>query len=133
MESALAESHATGSQVHPALRQRMLNRAATFAEGVQPPKQFPARRRSSMLSDFSDTRRSLHSSTENLLKSDGRSETNNLASSDEPTHWISIPIVAAIVPAVVGLTYENGAAVATDVLLLALASWFLHWCVRVPW
>ena len=57
----------------------------------------------------------------------------NLASSDEPSHWVLLPIVAAIVPAVVGLTHENGAAVATDMLMLALASWFLHWCVRVPW
>ena len=58
---------------------------------------------------------------------------DHFASPDEPTHWISIPVLAAIVPAVVGLTFENGATIATDILMLALASWFLHWCVRVPW
>jgi len=57
----------------------------------------------------------------------------NALATDEPTYWISVPVVAAIVPAVVGLTYENGAAIATDLLILGMAAWFLHWCVSVPW
>ncbi|CAO2649608.1 Nn.00g069930.m01.CDS01 [Neocucurbitaria sp. VM-36] len=133
MDGAPADSHSSGSQLHPQLRQRMLNRAATFAEGVQPSTSALPRRRSSLLSDLSDTRHSLRSSTDNLLRTGGNHEMEKLASSDEPSHWVLLPIVAAIVPAVVGLTHENGAAVATDMLMLALASWFLHWCVRVPW
>ncbi|KAF1850863.1 uncharacterized protein K460DRAFT_382428 [Cucurbitaria berberidis CBS 394.84] len=135
MDGAPAESHSSGSQIHPQLRQRMLNRAATFAEGVQqqaPTAALP-RRRSSILSDLSDTRHSLRSSTDDLLRSGGKHDMGSLTSSDEPSHWILLPIVAAIVPAAVGLTHKNGAAVATDMLMLALASWFLHWCVRVPW
>ncbi|KAJ4367139.1 hypothetical protein N0V83_007669 [Neocucurbitaria cava] len=111
----------------------MLNRAATFAEGVQPSTPGLSRRRSSLLSDLSDSRYSLRSSTDNLLRPGGNHDMDGLASADEPSHWVLLPIVAAIVPAVVGLTHENGAAVATDMLMLALASWFLHWCVRVPW
>ena len=133
MDVAPAESHSSGSQIHPQLRQRMLNRAATFAEGVQPSNPALLRRRSSLLSDLSDTRHSFRSSTDNLLRTGGNHDMEKLTSSDEPSHWVLLPIVAAIVPAVVGLTHENGAAVATDMLMLALASWFLHWCVRVPW
>jgi hypothetical protein len=54
-------------------------------------------------------------------------------SSDELSQWIALPVVAAVVPAIIGLTVENGAAVATDVLILVLAGWFLYWSVRVPW
>ncbi|KAH7345868.1 hypothetical protein BKA66DRAFT_433957 [Pyrenochaeta sp. MPI-SDFR-AT-0127] len=133
MDGAVPESHADGSQIHPVLRQRMLNRAASFAEGAQPSTPALPRRRSSLLSDLSDSRHSFRSSTDNLLKTSGNNDMDRFTSSDEPSHWISTPIVAAIVPAIVGLTYENGAAIATDILMLALASWFLHWCVRVPW
>ncbi|OAL50928.1 hypothetical protein IQ07DRAFT_620771 [Pyrenochaeta sp. DS3sAY3a] len=133
MDSAPAEGNASGAQIHPLLRQRMLNRAATFAEGTSSSAPPLSRRRSSVLSDLSDTRHSFRSSTENLQRGKGNDEMDLRASADEPTNWISIPIVAAIVPAVVGLTHDNGAAVATDMLLLVLASWFLHWCIRVPW
>lgn len=133
MDSAPAEGNASGAQIHPLLRQRMLNRAATFAEGTSSSAPPLSRRRSSVLSDLSDTRHSFRSSTETLPRGKGNDEMDLRASADEPTNWISIPIVAAIVPAVVGLTHDNGAAVATDILLLVLASWFLHWCIRVPW
>jgi hypothetical protein len=53
--------------------------------------------------------------------------------SDEPSRWIVLPVVAAVVPAIVGLTVDKGADIATDVLILVLAGWFLHWCVKVPW
>ncbi|KAF2262110.1 hypothetical protein CC78DRAFT_546151 [Lojkania enalia] len=130
VDGAAAESH-TGSQIHPLLRQRMLNRAATFSEGAQlvPPVQ---RRRSSVLSDYSDTRQSYRSSTDNLLRSSGN-DMDTITSSDEPSVWHSAPLVFAILPAVGGLFFQNGSAVVTDVLLLALASMFLNWCVRAPW
>lgn len=131
--AAPANGHASGSQIHPQLRQRMLNRAATFAEGTHSSAPPPPRRRSSLLSDLSDTRYSFRSSTDNLLRPSGNNAMDKATSVDEPTYWISIPVVGAIVPAVVGLTFENGAPIATDILILALAAWFLHWCVRVPW
>ncbi|KAJ4313358.1 hypothetical protein N0V94_006990 [Neodidymelliopsis sp. IMI 364377] len=55
-------------QIPSQLRQRMLNRAATFAEGAQPSPARPLRRRSSLLSDLSDSRHSFRSSTDNLLR-----------------------------------------------------------------
>ncbi|USP75691.1 esterase lipase thioesterase [Curvularia clavata] len=125
------DSHA----IHPQLRQRMLNRAATVAEGAQPstPPAAVSRRRSSLVSDLSDTRNSFWSSTDNLAKNSGKNDRDRLAVSDEPSQWIALPVVAAVVPAIIGLTVENGAVIATDVLILVLAGWFLHWSVKVPW
>ncbi|KAF2847308.1 hypothetical protein T440DRAFT_521073 [Plenodomus tracheiphilus IPT5] len=135
MEGVQPESHAAGSpQIHPQLRQRMLNRAATFADGAgssSPPRL--SQRRSSLLSNYSDTRFSYQSSSDNLLRASGKIDMARPKSTDEPTYWISVPVVAAIVPAIVGLTYENGAAIATDLLILGMAAWWLHWCVSVPW
>jgi hypothetical protein len=108
----------------------MLSRAATFADGANSTSSSLSRRRSSLLSDTSDTRHSFRSSTDNLLRTSSKHE---LASSDEPTHWISSPVLFAVLPAIGGLVYQNGGPILTDVLTLALASWFLHWCVRFPW
>ncbi|KAI4915384.1 uncharacterized protein J4E92_009338 [Alternaria infectoria] len=121
--------------IHPQLRQRMLNRAATFAEGARPstPPTAAPRRRSSLVSDLSDSRYSLRSSSDNLLRAGGKNDMGRHASPDEPSRWIALPVVAAVVPAIIGLTVENGADVATDVLILVLAGWFLHWSVKVPW
>ncbi|KAJ4353984.1 uncharacterized protein N0V89_005716 [Didymosphaeria variabile] len=70
-----------GSQIHPLLRQRLLNRAATFSEGAQPPQ--APRRRSSILSQYSDTRHSFRSSTEDLLQSVGKNDMAKLTTNDE--------------------------------------------------
>ncbi|KAH6848481.1 hypothetical protein BKA58DRAFT_395336 [Alternaria rosae] len=131
MDGAPADS----PSIHPQLRQRMLNRAATFAEGARPstPPTAAPRRRSSLVSDLSDSRYSLRSSSDNLLRAGGKNDMGRHASSDEPSRWIALPVVAAVVPAIIGLTVENGADVATDVLILVLAGWFLHWSVKVPW
>jgi hypothetical protein len=129
MAEATPEAQATGSQIHPLLRQRMLNRAATFSEGAPPIP--PIRRRSSLLSDYSDTRHSLLSSTDNLPRPNDNDTDMNPAS--RPSIWHSAPLVFAILPAIGGLLFQNGSAVVTDVLLLALASVFLHWCVMAPW
>ncbi|KAL7771821.1 hypothetical protein CFE70_001771 [Pyrenophora teres f. teres 0-1] len=131
MEAASVEGNAP---LHPQLRQRMLNRAATVAEGAlssTSPTAMP-RRRSSVVSNLSDTRYSLGSSTDNLLRV-GKNDMDMHASLDEPSRWITLPVFAAVVPAIIGLTVENGAAIATDVFILVLAGWFLHWSVRVPW
>ena len=75
----------------------------------------------------------MRSSTDNLLKLNGKNDMDRHGSLDEPSRWIALPVVAAVVPAIIGLTVENGADMATDVLILVLAGWFLHWSVKVPW
>ncbi|KAF2181808.1 hypothetical protein K469DRAFT_588626 [Zopfia rhizophila CBS 207.26] len=130
-DGAPPESHATGSQIHPILRQRMLNRAATFSEGAHPAPSLP-RRRSSMVSDVSDTRHSFRSSTDNLLRPGGNNM-DRLVSSEETTVWHSAPLAFAILPAVGGLLFQNGSAIVTDILLLGFGSMFLNWFVRSPW
>lgn len=131
MEGAPAEGLVAESQIPSQLRQRMLNRAATFAEGAQPSPVRPLRRRSSLLSDLSDTRHSTRSSTDNLLRN---TDTHGKASPlEDGSHWLSSPVIFAIFPAVAGLLYQNGAAVLTDLFTLGLASWFLHWCCTFPW
>ncbi|KAF2254050.1 hypothetical protein BU26DRAFT_420411 [Trematosphaeria pertusa] len=133
MADAPAESQSTGSQIHPLLRQRMLNRAATFTEGAHHSAPSLSRRRSSMLSEYSDTRHSFRSSTDSLLRPGGNTDMDKLATPDEPSLWHSAPLVFAIVPAFAGLLFQNGGAIVTDILLLGLASMFLNWCVRAPW
>ncbi|KAF1838992.1 hypothetical protein BDW02DRAFT_564324 [Decorospora gaudefroyi] len=130
MDGAPAESQG----INPQLRQRMLSRASTLAEGCRPstPTQ-PVRRRSSLLSDASDTRPSFRSSTDNLLRTSGKNDMDRLTLSDDASRWMALPVMAAVVPAIVGLTVEKGADVATDVLILVLAGWFLYWSVKVPW
>ncbi|KAF2005462.1 hypothetical protein P154DRAFT_338462 [Amniculicola lignicola CBS 123094] len=130
---APVDSHATGTQIHPLLRQRMLNRAATFSEGASPLAPPLPRRRSSALSEYSDTRHSFRSSTDNPLRATGGKDMDALTSSDEPTFWHSAPLAFAILPAACGLFFQNGGSVVTDVLLLGFASMFLNWCVRSPW
>ena len=111
------------------LRQRGLNRAATFTDGRTPLNQ----RRSSLFSEgISETHKSLRSSTDDLLhpRLTGGSP---LHSQHEPSHWHSVPLGLALLPAVGGLFFQNGSAVITDVTLLALAAIFLNWSVRLPW
>ncbi|KAF2715198.1 hypothetical protein K504DRAFT_367277 [Pleomassaria siparia CBS 279.74] len=103
----------------------MSNRAATFPEGAHYSTLPLARRRSSILSEYSDTRQSFRSSTDSLLRPQ---DMDKLTASNEPTVWHSAPLAFAILPAAGGLLFKNGGAVVTDVLLLALASMFLNWC-----
>ncbi|CAI6333389.1 unnamed protein product [Periconia digitata] len=117
---------ADGSDIHPALRQRMLNRAATFTDTAGRSSPLP-RRRSSV---YSDTRHPLRSSTDSLLRPN---DTERLTKNDEPSFWHSAPLAFAIVPAFAGLLFQNGGAVVTDILLLAFGSMFLNWCLRSPW
>ncbi|KZM21844.1 uncharacterized protein EKO05_0003152 [Ascochyta rabiei] len=131
MDGAPADSAASDAQIPSQLRQRMLNRAATFAEGPQPSPTRSLRRRSSLLSDLSDTRHSFRSSTDNLLRNNDTQD--KLVSVEDGAQWLSSPVIFAVFPAVAGLLYQNGAAVLTDILTLGLASWFLHWCCTFPW
>lgn len=110
-------------------RQRGLGRAVNLADGTSPLN----RRRSSLFSEnISETRNSLRSSTEDLFlpRVNGASVFD---SEQEPSHWHSIPLGLALLPAVVGVFIKNGSAVVTDITLLALAAIFLNWSVRLPW
>jgi len=130
---AAAESRTTSAQIHPLLRQRVINRASTFSEGAHPTPTLP-QRRSSVFSEYSidEARHSIRSSTDNLLRPGGN-DMEKLLSSEAPSHWHSAPLVFAILPAIGGLLFQNGSAVVTDILLLGLGSMFLNWCVRSPW
>lgn len=107
------------------LRQRSLHRAATFGDGFPGLRQ----RRSST---FSDSAQSLKSSTDSLLLPRAKSA-DDIVRHEEPSHWHSVPLALALLPAVGGLVFPNGGAVVTDVTLLILAAIFLNWSVRLPW
>ena len=109
------------------LRQRTMNRAATFAESSTYPTLRPRRS-----STFSESAQSLRSSTDNLLLPRTK-KPEEVIQTEEESHWHSIPLALALLPAVVGLAFKNGGAVVTDITLLALAAIFLNWSVRLPW
>lgn len=112
----------------PPLRHRPSGRASTFSEAPSPLNN----RRNSTLSDsISDARRSIYSSTDDLLLPKVRN--NGIEITHEPSHWHSVPLALALLPAVGGLLFQNGSAVMTDVTLLGLAAVFLNWSVRLPW
>ncbi|KAI1346921.1 hypothetical protein F5Y01DRAFT_307923 [Xylaria sp. FL0043] len=80
------------------------------------------RRRSSVYSDYIET------SADELL--------NPSKSNTEETPkslFVYIPLILALLPAIAGLLFENGAAFFTDLILLTLAGIFLHWSVTQPW
>jgi hypothetical protein len=111
------------------LRHRPLARSATFAEANMSSN----RRRSSLFSDnISETRKSLRSSTDDLLlpRVNGGGQPDQV---NDHSHWHSIPLGLALLPAVGGLLFQDGSAVITDITLLALAAIFLNWAVRLPW
>lgn len=80
-----------------------------------------------MLSEFD----SMRSSTDHLLNPTWH-DAENMAQ-EEPSHWHSLPLVFAILPAIGGVFFTDGSAVITDILLLGLVSLLLNWCVRMPW
>lgn len=121
-EGMRANGHATGSEIHPLLRQRMLNRASTLSEGVQPSRPLD-HRRSSLFSDIS-------SDTRPYSRSGAKDAETSL---EEPTLWYSAPLVFAILPAIGGLLFKNGNGFVTDILLLGVGGIFLNWCLRAPW
>jgi len=51
-----------------------------------------------------------------------------------PRTWKSwLPIMFASIPPVAGLFFKNGAAFFSDLILLCLATIFLHWSITAPW
>ena len=106
------------------LRHRPMNRASNFADSG--PTLRPRRS-----STFSESASSFKSSTDDLLLP--RASNVEEAAGHEPSHWHSVPLALALLPAIGGLLFEKGSAVVTDVTLLALAAIFLNWSVRLPW
>ena len=118
-------AQSTGRASMSPLHQRPLGRASTFADPQSP-------RRSSNLSESVDeTRQSIRSSTDDLLRP--RVQKTGLETSKESSHWHSAPLGLALFPALGGLLFKNGSAVVTDLTLLGIAAVFLNWSVRVPW
>jgi hypothetical protein len=111
----------------PGLRQRPLGRASTFAEPTL------SRRRSSIFSEtLSDARRSVRSSGDDAFpprRGSGRESSD----ADETSHWHSLPLGLALLPAAGGLLFKDGSAFITDVTLLAIAAVFMNWALRAPW
>lgn len=111
----------------PSLRQRPLGRASTFAESAP---RFARRGSSAVSETLSETRRSLRESTDDLLLPRASAEQDTHF---ETTHWHSLPLGLALLPALGGLFFNNGSAFVTDISLLGLAALFLNWAVRLPW
>lgn len=122
-------SQATGRASPSPLRHRALQKASAFADTTSA----LGRRPSSLFSTDSmdEARQSLKSSTDDLLLP--RVKGSGLETHHEPSHWHSIPLALALLPAVGGLLFTNGSQVVTDVTLLGLAAVFLNWSVRLPW
>ncbi|KAL8771567.1 MAG: hypothetical protein Q9209_003010 [Squamulea sp. 1 TL-2023] len=107
----------------------MKDRLAVGQSNMSSPLQH---RRSSTFSDsVDDARQSIMSSTDDLLLP--RPKASSLTSQSEPSHWHSMPLVLALLPALGGVLFQNGSAIVTDITLVGLAVVFLNWAVRVPW
>jgi hypothetical protein len=89
-----------------------------------------ARRRSSNFSDYSFTeaRRSFEAGADEVWNLGV-----NKSQPRDKSPYVFIPLLAALLPAVGGMLFENGSTFFTDVILLALAAIFLHWSVTQPW
>lgn len=81
---------------------------------------------------FSDARKSLRSSTDDLLLP-RVSHPGSHHDVEESSHWHSLPLGLALLPAIGGMIFKEGSAFITDVTLLALAAIFMNWGLRMPW
>ncbi|KAK3939938.1 hypothetical protein QBC46DRAFT_436468, partial [Diplogelasinospora grovesii] len=116
----------------PPLGHHFIRRAMTVDEGAQSRRrptsiQFgegpgdKPRRRSSTFSEYSlsDARRNLQ---EDILNPGGV-----VLERHEKSFWSSLPLAFALLPAIGGIFFKNGAVVVADIMLLGLAAVFLHW------
>ena len=112
------------------LRHRPLGRSSTLADVSSP----LSRRRSSIFSDsFSEARRSIRSSTDELILPKVNRATADLSMHDDSSHLHSAPLALALLPAVGGLLFTNGSAFVTDITILAIGAILLNWFVKLPW
>lgn len=90
------------------------------------------RRRSSTMSEFNlpDARKSFRNGTKDILNpSAARSEPAN----DSSSVLSSLPLAFALLPAIVGVFFEGGNALITDVMILGLVFIFLRYTITQPW
>lgn len=132
--SPSGSSHTTANAIPnpPFMRHRISGRAAAFDEGLGTLS--PSQMRSNSMfsiSSFDETRRSLRTSTDDLLLPRVSRPEDDLH--EEPSQWQSLPLALAIIPAFGGLLFSNGRATVTDILLLGLSAIFLNWSLRLPW
>ncbi|KAI3399851.1 hypothetical protein diail_5362 [Diaporthe ilicicola] len=90
------------------------------------------RRRSSTFSDFSisEARRSVRDSTHDILNPSGAKQDMGHDSSGA---LANLPIAFALLPALVGVLFEGGSQLITDIMLLGLVFVFLRYTVTQPW
>lgn len=131
--SASTAANRSQAPAAAALRQRLLQRPSS--PSLTPPLPTPPaealRRRSSLLS-FSSLDDATQSFSEDLLNPRTARQRNNGAEENEVTHWHSAPLAFAILPALAGLLFKNGATFVTDVFILGLAAVFMNWSIRLP-
>ncbi|PGH18280.1 hypothetical protein AJ79_00619 [Helicocarpus griseus UAMH5409] len=135
LNQASSQTGASLTASAPHLRHRPLTRSATgtFAEPPPTPPGPGRLRRSSTFSDtVSEARQSIKSSTDDLFLPRVHSRITAPDNENE-SHWQSVPLVLALLPAVGGLLFKNGTAVATDITLLIVTAVFLNWSIRLPW
>ncbi|KAL1991682.1 hypothetical protein VTN49DRAFT_4990 [Thermomyces lanuginosus] len=126
-------AHAPRMSYAASLRQRP-QAGRSVSTGDTTPLQQPVTRRNSTFSDtISEARQSLRDSTDDLLFPRPKDPENLDELVQEESHWHSIPLALALLPAIGGLFFQNGSAVLTDATLLFLAAVFLNWSVRLPW
>ncbi|KXJ94927.1 hypothetical protein Micbo1qcDRAFT_202604 [Microdochium bolleyi] len=117
----------------------LLRRAATVNFGSQshPPHASSSsafggmKRRGSTFSDgFSDARRDLENSADELFNP---TRARRREESADRSALSYTPLVLALLPAVAGMIFQNGASFFTDLILLAIAAVVLNWSVTQPW
>ncbi|KEY71879.1 hypothetical protein S7711_06020 [Stachybotrys chartarum IBT 7711] len=109
----------------PSFRRRSTaNLIAQEASLLSPPSPDAPIRRSSNFSEYS------LSDARGILNPQAQ-ETHTATS--ESSSLASLSLAFALVPALAGALFQNGSAIATDVMLLGLAGIFLHWSVTQPW
>lgn len=124
--AAAAESPSSGSDSHgpfpPPSGMRRASTAGPFRPGLSP--EGGRLRRSSTLSEF-------------LTEANKTFQEEIVHPGPSPLTtrtWVSwLPIVFAALPPIAGLFFKNGAAFCNDLILLGLASVFLHWSITFPW
>lgn len=86
-----------------------------------------------MFSEFSmdEARNQIRSTTDDLFLPRPAKQGHDIEVGT--SHWHSIPLLFALLPAIGGMLFKNGSHIVTDILLLSLAAVFLNWSVRLPW
>lgn len=101
------------------------------SEHLESPPAGP-RRRSSTFYDFSisEARRSMRNGTQDILNPSGAKHDMGHDSSGA---LANLPMAFALLPALVGVLFEGGSQLITDIMLLGLVFIFLRYTVTQPW